>query len=211
MMSCLVESIAEAMKNLPILSTYTGTDGMKYLEDSNLNDVCHLAETIRRVCNLTIDDLSSIQSLSKQQVIEIVELVEHELLSQSSIEPVKRSVVSDPLAIRVKQENQLIEELNKVGNEVLKKCPQIGNSIEDAVMKSLFMWHGCLNIDKVCRLKDAHREEPLERTQVHDWLVSQSNSNPWIRRGFTAARYFRQNQKKLNSYNWIPRDSPYWY
>jgi hypothetical protein len=105
MMSCLVESIAEAMKNLPILSTYTGTDGMKYLEDSNLKDVCHLAETIRRVCNLTIDDLSSIQSLSKQQVIEIVELVEHELLSQSSIDPVKRSVMSDPSAIREKQEN----------------------------------------------------------------------------------------------------------
>jgi hypothetical protein len=210
-MSCLVESIAEAMKNLPILSTYTGTDGMKYLEDSNLKDVCHLAETIRRVCNLAIDDLSSIQGLSKQQVIEIVELVEHELLSQPSIEPVKRSLVSDPLAIRVKQENQLIEELDKVGNEVLKKCPQIGSTIEDAVMKSLFMWHGCLNIDKVCRLKDAHGDEPLERTQVHDWLVSQSNSNPWIRRGFTAARYFRQNQKKLSGYNWIPRDSPYWY
>jgi hypothetical protein len=140
-MSCLVESIEEAMKNLPILSTYTGTDGMKYLEDSNLKDVCHLAETIRRVCNLPIDDLSSIQSLSKQQVIEIVELVEHELLSRPSIEPVKRSVVSDPLAIRVKQENQLIEELNKVGNEVLKKCPQIGSAIEDAVVKSLFIWH----------------------------------------------------------------------
>src|SRR5215467_4654942 len=211
MMSCLVESIAEAMKNLPILSTYTGTDGINYLEDSNLKDVCHLAETIRRVCNLTIDDLSSIQSLSKQQVIEIVELVEHELLSRPSIEPVKRSVVSDPLAIRVKQENQLIEELNKVGNKVLKKCPEIGSAIEDAVMKSLFMWHGCLNIDKVCRLKDADGDELLERMQVHDWLVSQSNSNPWIRRGFTAARFFRQNQKKLSGYNWIPRDSPYWY
>jgi hypothetical protein len=108
-MSCLVESIAEAMKNLPILSTYTSADGMKYREDSNLKDVCHLAETIRRVCNLAIDDLSSIQSLSKQQVIEIVELVEYELLSQPSIEPVKCSVVSDPLAIRVKQENQLID------------------------------------------------------------------------------------------------------
>jgi hypothetical protein len=32
-------------------------------------------------------------------------LVEDELLSQPSIEPVKRSVVSDPLAIRIKQED----------------------------------------------------------------------------------------------------------
>ena len=93
-----------------------------------------MAETIRRVCNLPIDDLSSIQSLSKQQVIEIVELVEHELLSQSSIDPVKRSVMSDPSAIREKQENQLIEGLNKVVNDVLKKCPQVGSAIEDAVM-----------------------------------------------------------------------------
>lgn len=210
-MSCLVESIAEAMKNLPILGTYNGSDGIRYREDSNLKDVCHLAETIRRVCNLPIDDISSIQSLSKQQVIEIVELVEHELLSQSSIDPSTRSVVSNPSAIRVKQENQLIEELNKLGNDILKKCPQIGSAIEDTVMKSLFMWHGCLNIDKVCRLKDAHGDEPLERMHVHDWLLSQSNSNPWIRRGFTAARFFRQNQKKLSGYNWIPRDSPYWY
>jgi len=119
--------------------------------------------------------------------------------------------VSDPSTIRVKQENQLIEELNKVGNEVLKKCPQIGSAIEDTVMKSLLMWHGCLNIDKVCRLKDPHGGEPLERMHVHDWLVNQSYSNPWIRRGFTAARFFRQNQKKLSDYNWIPRDSPYWY
>jgi len=96
-------------------------------------------------------------------------------------------------------------------NEVLKKCPQVGSAIEDAVMKSLLMWHGCLNIDKECTLKDADGDELLERMQVHDWLVSQSNSNPWIRRGITAARFFRQNQKKLSCYNWIPRDSPYWY
>ena len=73
------------------------------------------------------------------------------------------------------------------------------------------MWDGCLNIDKVCRLKDIHGIEPQDRMQVHSWLVNKSNSNPWIRRGFTAARYFRQNQKKLSGYNWIPRDSPYWY
>ena len=56
----------------------------------------------------------------------------------------------------------------------LKKCPQIGSAIEDAVMKSLFMWHGCLNIDKVCRLKDAHGDEPLEQRRfTTGWLVDQ--------------------------------------
>jgi hypothetical protein len=70
-------------------------------------------------------------------------------------------------------------------------------------MKSLFMWHGCLNIDKECRLKDIHDTEPQNRMQVHHWLVSQSNSNPWIRIGFTSAKYFRPHQKSSKDYSWI--------
>jgi hypothetical protein len=61
-------------------------------------------------------------------------------------------MISDPLTIRVKDEIQLIEELEKIAKEVLKKYPQIGPTIEEAIMKSLFMWHGCLNIDKECRI-----------------------------------------------------------
>jgi hypothetical protein len=119
-------------------------------------------------------------------------------------------MISDPLAIRAKDEIQLIEELEKIAKEVLKKYPQIGITIEEAIMKSLFMWHGCLNIDKECRLKDAHGIEPPNRMQVHDWLVNQSNSNPWIRKGFTSAKSFRPEQRMDKTYDWIPKDSPYW-
>jgi hypothetical protein len=121
-------------------------------------------------------------------------------------------LISDPLAIRVKDENQLIEELDKLAKEVLNKYPQIGTTVEEAIMKSLFMWHGCLNIDKECRLKDVHGGEPKDRMQVHNWLVNQSNSNPWIRKGFISARYFRQmpDEKKSKDYSWIPSESPYW-
>jgi len=35
-------------------------------------------------------------------------------------------LISDPLAIRVKKEEQLIEELEKIAKEILKKYPQIG-------------------------------------------------------------------------------------
>jgi peptidoglycan hydrolase CwlO-like protein len=38
------------------------------------------------------------------------------------------------------------------------------------------MWDGCLNIDKVCRLKDIHGIEPQDRMQVHSWLVNKSSS-----------------------------------
>ena len=44
------------------------------------------------------------------------------------------------------------------------------------------MWHGCLSIDKECRLEGVHGSEPQNRMQVHDWLVNQSNSNPWIKK-----------------------------
>jgi hypothetical protein len=72
------------------------------------------------------------------------------------------------------------------------------------------MWYGCLNIDKECRQKDVHDVEPQNRMHVHDWLVRQSNSNPWIRRGFTSAKYFRPQQKNSKDYGWIPSDSLYW-
>jgi hypothetical protein len=212
-MSCLKESVANAMKTLPTIYTYTSSDGAEHSEDPNLKDVNHLAETIQRTCNLNIHDLTSDKGLSKEQVVEVVELVEKELLSHPAARPVVRDIlISHPLAIRVKDESQLIEELNKVAQEVLRIYPQLGNTIEEAIMKSLFMWHGCLNIDKECRLKDVHDVEPLNRLEVHTWLVRQSNSNPWISKGFTSARYFRQtpDQKRLKEYSWIPSDSPYW-
>ena len=204
-MLCLKESITEAMKTHHAINAYTGPDKVTYQEDPNLKDVNHLAETIRQVCNLNIGDLPSDRDLSKDQVVEIVELVERELLSRPSviIKP------GDPRAIRVKDENQLIEELEKIGFAVLKEYAQIGASLEEAIMKSLFMWDGWLNIDKVCRKKDIHGIEPQNRMQVHNLLVNKSNSNPWIRKGFTSARFFRQDQKDLKDYSWIPLDSPY--
>jgi len=95
----------------------------------------------------------------------------------------------------------------------VQKYPQIGTTLEEGIMKSLFMWDGCLNIDKVCRSKDIYGNEPQDRTQIlHNWLVNKSNSNRWIRKGFTSARYFRQtpDQKNLKDYSWIPLESPYW-
>jgi hypothetical protein len=54
-----------------------------------------------------------------------------------------------------------------LAQEVLKKYPHIGTSIE-VIMKSIFMWHGCLIIDKQCTLKDVHGLEPQNKLAVHD-------------------------------------------
>jgi hypothetical protein len=214
-MPCLLEAIQEAMKNLPTIYMYTGQDGAEHPEDSNLKDIQHLAETIQKVCNLNVNSNNAQQDLSKQQAVEIVEIVERELLSHPATKPVWRrdAVITDPLAIRLKDENQLFEELHTVAQEVSKKYPHIGTLIEEIIMKSLFMWHGCVNIDKQCRLKDVHGIEPEDRLAVHNFLVGQSSSNPWIRKGFSSARLFRQTPDQTQpekDYNWIPPGSPYW-
>jgi hypothetical protein len=210
-MSKIKQSISQTMDNLSAIFMYTGSDGAEYSEDPNLKDICHLAETIRDVYKLNFGDAASDQSVSREQVVDIIELVEKELLSQPAVKPILRDpLISDPHAIRVKDDGQLIQELDILWKEVLQKYPQIGSTIEEAIMKSLFMWHGCLNINKECRLKDVHGVESQNRMQVHDWLVSQSNSNPWIRKGLTSAKYFRPHQKNSKDYSWIPPDSLYW-
>ena len=75
-MPCLLEAIQEAMKNLPTIYMYTGQDGSEHPEDSNLKDIQHLAETIQKVCNLNVNSNNAQQDLSKQQAVEIVEIVE---------------------------------------------------------------------------------------------------------------------------------------
>ena len=74
------------------------------------------------------------------------------------------------------------------------------------------MWHGCLNIDKACRKVTAQRTNINQehRFAVHSWLLEQSPSNPWIKKGFSSASRFRQNEKDMKDYTWIPSDSPYW-
>src|SRR4051794_25414386 len=123
-MPCLKEAIQEAMKDLPTIYMYTGEDGAEHPEDSNLKDIKHLAEAIQKVCNLNVNSHNAHQDLSKQQVVEIVEIVEKELLGHPARRPVMRdAIITDPLAIRLKDENQLFEELNKVAQEVSKKYP----------------------------------------------------------------------------------------
>ena len=53
-MSCLKESISQAMKTLPTIYTYTNSDGAERPEDPNLKAVNLLVETIRSVCNLNV-------------------------------------------------------------------------------------------------------------------------------------------------------------
>jgi hypothetical protein len=79
-------------------------------------------------------------------VVSIVELVEKELLHNPEINP----IWMDKLAIRAKSKDQITQELSTLGRIVLRLYPQF-ISMERSVMVSLYMWYGCLNMDKVCR------------------------------------------------------------
>src|SRR5215208_6673420 len=104
-MSKIKQSISQTMDNLSAIFMYTGSDGAEYSEDPNLKDICHLAETIRDVYKLNFGDAASDQSVSREQVVDIIELVEKELLSQPAVKPILRDpLISDPHAIRVKDD-----------------------------------------------------------------------------------------------------------
>ena len=57
------------MQDLPNICTYTGSDGAELPEDSNSKDLYHLADTIRNIYNLNLDDLPTDKDLSKEQVV----------------------------------------------------------------------------------------------------------------------------------------------
>jgi hypothetical protein len=71
-----------------------------------------------------------------------------------------------------------------------------------------------MSFDKACRKETGQGEEitPKHRLEVHNWLIQQSNSNIWIKKGLTSASCFRQDKQQISIkvYDWIPRDSPYW-
>jgi hypothetical protein len=71
---------------------------------------------------------------------------------------------------------QLAKNLRNVGTMVLEKYPRFG-SLEEAIAKSLYIWFGCIQIDKACRNKNA-RGQPFdlqESRDKHDNLVTISS------------------------------------
>jgi len=177
--------------------------------DPNIStDVLHLATAIQQGCEVDLADVY----FRKDQVVGIVEIVEEYFLKPL---PASLPVGVDArlAALRFKKADQLIKELNRVSEEVLKCYPQLGSK-EESILKSLYMWHGCINIDKACRKRDAnsHCLTLTERLNTYAWLFAQSQSNIWIRKGIGSARCFRQtkDQRAAKVYEWIPADSPYW-
>jgi hypothetical protein len=190
------DALKMAFKSLP------NVDG-----DPNLIDIKHIAQTIKEFFNLQFKN----EYISKNKVVEIVEIVEEKLLRPPAISPVYRdNIIIDKNAIRVKSEEQILDEFKAIVNEISKMQLDFG-SYEEIITRSLFFWYGCLTMDKICRKFDVN-EIPTPytlRIQTHDSL--KSCRNPWIYKGFVSASKFRRtpDQFKIKDYSWIPKDSPY--
>ena len=114
-----------ALKSLP------NVDG-----DPNLIDIKHIAQTIKEFFNLQFNN----EYISKNKVVEIVEIVEEKLLRPIAINPICRDdIIKEKEAIRVKSEEQLLNEFQAIVNEISKRYLDSG-SYEEIITRSLFYW-----------------------------------------------------------------------
>jgi hypothetical protein len=192
-------ALKQALESLPKI---------KIGSDPNLEDICHIAQIFKDFFNLQFNN----KYISKVKVREIVEIVEEKLLRPAAINPVYRdNIIKEKEAIRVKSEEQILDEFKAIVNEISKMQLDF-ESYEEIITRSLFYWYGCLTMDKICRKFDVNGiPTPYTvRIQIHDSL--KSCQNPWIYNGFVSASKFRKtpDQFKIKDYSWIPKDSPYW-
>lgn len=185
------EAVAKATSTWPQIPS-------KEPVDPNPTDILYLAENIQSVSNLAGALNLRDSALSKEQVASIVELVEKLVLAQS------------PNIVRYRSAEQLTNELNRIGTEALRSNPELG-SVEEAIAKSLFLWFGCIMMAKVCRDVDSLGNKiPLEhRYTVHSMLVKLSETNVWIKAGFTSTKAFLKRRDQIPIDEWIPASSPY--
>jgi hypothetical protein len=196
-MTAIEEALKQALSSLPKLKRGT---------DPNLEDICHIAQIFKDFFNLQFNN----KYISKNKVVEIVEIVEEKLLRPIAINAIYRdNIIKEKEAIRVKSEEQILNEFQTIVNEISKRQLDVG-SFEEIIARSLFFWYGCLCMDKACRKLDINCIETKNRLEIHDYL--KNNPNPWIYNGFVSANKFRKSadQTKLKDYLWVPKDSPYW-
>ena len=191
------DALKQALDSLPKLKEGT---------DPNLEDICHIAQTFKDFFKIQFNN----KYTPKEKVVEIVEIVEEKLLRPIAINPTYRDdIIKEKEAIRVKSEEQILNEFKTIVNEIFKR--QLDSGLyEEIITKSLFFWYGCISMDKICRKMNINRIEPKNRLEIHDYL--KNNPNSWIYNGFVSANKFRKSddQNKLKDYSWIPKDSTYW-
>ena len=194
-MTTIEEALKLALNSLPKLNMDA---------DPNLIDIFCIAQTLKVFFNLQFNN----KYLSKDKIVEIVEIVEEKLLRPVAINPVYNDNIIKE-GIRFKSEEQILNEFKAIVNEISKRKLDFG-SFEEIITRSLFFWFGCLNMDKTCRKININNIQPKNRLEIHDYL--KNNPNPWIYNGFVSANKFRKSadQTKLKDYLWIPKDSPYW-
>jgi hypothetical protein len=182
-MSCIEDAVRETSKNW---------QPIEKAGDYNLVDIFDLAGTLQIICDLVLGEPSD--NLLKEEIVQtLVELVERELHPNT-----------DP--IRSRDSLQLVEDLKRVGARVPEIHSDFG-SPEEAVTKSLFIWFGCLQIDKSCSREDASGKlfDLRYSITIHEELVILSKTNPWIKLGSFLQNIFGSTRNKRNTTVGFPK------
>lgn len=176
--------------------------------DPNLVDIYWLAQKIREGLGVTLPT----ESPPKSAGVAAFECVETNLLRQASGRGLVRFTPVAEVA-------RLIVNLHGLLRGMLPFTE------DQALVVSLFGWHGCMHMGKVLRCfanapggvipyTAQMRRDGYSKIR-EDWEKNLATGNPWVRYGVSITRLMEQGRKGENfdyeiHENWIPEDSPYW-
>jgi hypothetical protein len=175
--------------------------------DSNLVDICWLAEKLREILGVALPT----ELPPKNAGVLAFECVETSLLR----DPQNRVLRTIPVA-------DVAQRIENLASALKGMLPF---SDDQNLVVSLYAWHGCIRMAKLLRcVYNIPEGQALYTPQMRrdeyaqiraEWTQNEAQGNPWVRYGVSLARPMEQGRKKQDfdfeaHENWIPKDSPYW-
>lgn len=165
----------------------------------NLGDLEWLVHRLATDLSVTLPDTFP----SRDEGVELVELVESTLLSQSPQQVVR---LNSPAA--------LAQHCQDITQELRAKN-LLSYDDATALVAALFAWLGCIAMAKTLRDVDSQGKPYTDDTRRREYARIERQwaepGGPWIRYGVTLARALELGRGNNNPIeDWVPKDSPYW-
>jgi hypothetical protein len=170
----------------------------------NLSDLDWFAHRLANELEVTLPD----EFPTREQGVELVELVEERLLAQSPQHVVR---LNAPPAL-VQHCKDLTQELR--ARKLLRHDDRTN------LVAALFAWLGCIGMAKTLREVDSQGQLYSDDIRRRDYATIErqwgAKGGAWVRYGVTVARKLERERIERGGThrdlidNWVPRDSPYW-
>jgi hypothetical protein len=182
--------------------------------DTNLFDVFHLAVTLSE--HLAVDLPTALPP--KAAGVAAFECVEANLLS----DPAAKLTGRRPRVLRQTPADEIADRVETLSVALRGMLPFPD---DQALVVSLYAWHGCIHMAKVLRRTanspggpEPYTPEMRRYGYAHvqqEWVREESLGNPWVRYGVTLARLMEKGRKGDQFATevieaWVPAGSPYW-